>query len=108
MKKFYAGVVLNEDDLLESKCNRIELEYYKISKKSKRKILKKSNLYGIEIVKKEYIGNQKKKEKNNIYNITRNEKTANKLLEILKENKVTPFGLEDTITELFKGNSYSM
>ncbi len=41
MRKFYAGIVLNKEELKESSCNRIELEYYKISKKCQRNVGKK-------------------------------------------------------------------
>ena len=64
MKKLYAGIVLNKDELTESNSNRIELEYYKISKKNKGSFTRKTNLYGIEIVKKEYSEGKKIKEKN--------------------------------------------
>lgn len=100
MKKFYAGVVLNKEELIESNSNRIELEYYKISKKSRENISKKANLYGIEIVKKEYLGKKKLKEKNNIYNLTNDENVINKLLNILKVNKVTPVALNDIVEEV--------
>lgn len=100
MKKLYAGIVLNKEELKESNSNRIELEYYKISKKSKEKISQKTNIYGIEIIKKEYSGKRKRKEKNNIYNLTDDEKVINSLLNILKSNKVTPVALDDIVEEV--------
>ncbi len=100
MKKFYAGIVLNKDELIESNCNRIELEYYKIEKKDKKSTNKVNNVYGIEIVKKEYLGNKKIKEKNNINNLTNDENVINKLLNILKINKVTPITLNDIVEEI--------
>lgn len=100
MKKLYAGIVLNEDELTESNSSRIELEYYKIAKKSRGRFTRKTNLYGIEIVKKEYLGGKKLKEKNNIYNITNDENVINKLLNILKNNKVTPIALNDIMHEV--------
>ena len=100
MKKFYAGVVLNKDELTDSDSNHIELEYYKIAKTNKESITKKSNLYGIEIVKREYLGKKKLKEKNNIYNLTNDETIVDKLLDILKTNKVTPITLNDIVEEI--------
>lgn len=100
MKKLYGGIVLNEDELTESNSNRIELEYYKISKKNKSKSTRKSNLYGIEIVKKEYLGGKKLKEKNNICNVTNDENVINNILNILKNNQVTPIALNDIIQEV--------
>ena len=90
MKKFYAGVVLEDSELAESKSNRIELEYYKISKTRKINFAKVNKTYGIEIVKKEYLGNKRKKEKNNLCNLTSNEKIANKLTGAMEK-------IEDTV-----------
>lgn len=100
MKKLYAEIVLNKEELKESSSNRIELEYYKISRKTKEKVSKKTNIYGIEIVKKEYLGKRKLREKNNIYNLTNDEKVINKLLNVLKINKVTPVALNDIVEEV--------
>lgn len=100
MKKFYAGVVLNKDELTNSDSNHIELEYYKILRTNRESITRKSNLYGIEIVKKEYLGKRKTKEKNNIYNLTNDETVVDKLLDILKTNKVTPIALNDIVDEI--------
>lgn len=100
MKKFYAAIVLNKDELKESKSNRIELEYYKISKRETKKVGKKTNLYGIEIIKKEYFGNRKIKEKSNLYNLTSDENVIENLLHILRKNKVTPISLNDVIEEV--------
>lgn len=100
MRKFYAGIVLNKDELKESKCNRIELEYYKISKRGQQNIGKKTNLYGIEIIKKEYFGRKHIKEKENIYNITNDETVIDNLLQVLRKNKVTPITLNDVIEEV--------
>ena len=41
MRKFYAGIVLNKEELKESSCNRIELEYYKSQKSAKEMSVKK-------------------------------------------------------------------
>lgn len=96
MKTFYSGIVLNEEELLESNSNRIELEYYKLSKKDR----KNTNTYGIEIIKKEYTGNKKTKEKQNIVNLTNDENIINKVLYILRKNTVTPVGLNDALQEV--------
>lgn len=100
MKKFYAGVVLNKDELANSDSNHIELEYYKILRTNRQSLTKKSNLYGIEVVKREYLGKRKTKEKNNIYNLTNDEALVDNLLDILKTNKVTPITLNDVIEEI--------
>lgn len=100
MKKFYAGVVLNKEDLKDSNSNRIELEYYKISRKNRNNINKKMNVYGIEIIKKEYFGKRRYKEKQNIHNLTNDENIIDKVLDLLKTHKVTPIGLNDIIEEV--------
>ncbi len=100
MKKFYAGVVLNKEDLKDSNSNRIELEYYKISRKNRNNINKKMNVYGIEIIKKEYLGKRRYKERQNVHNLTNDESIIDKLLDLLKTHKVTPIGLNDIIEEV--------
>lgn len=96
MRKFFADVILNKDELKESDSNRIELEYYKIAKNVK----KDQRTYGIEIVKTEYLDNKRLKESENIYNVTNDENVIDNLLNILKENQVTPIGLCDVVDEL--------
>lgn len=66
MKKLYSGIVLNGEELLESNSNRIELEYYKILNDD----VKNSKVYGLEIVKKEYIRKRdiRRKAKHNQFN----------------------------------------
>lgn len=100
MKKIYSRLVLNKEDLKDSSRNRIELEYYKISRKAMKNVRKKTNVYGIEIVKKEYLGKRKYKEKNNIYNLTNDENVIDNLLRILRKNKVTPISLNEVIEEV--------
>ena len=96
MRKFYADVILNKDELKESDSNRIELEYYKIAKNIK----KGQRTYGVEIVKTEYFNDKKLKESENIYNVTNNESVIDNLLSMLKENQVTPVGLNDVVDEI--------
>ncbi len=97
MKELYAEVVLNKDELVESESNRIELEYYKISKKASKE---QSNLYGVEIVKKEYLGNKSLEEKEDIDCLTNDETVVNNLLSVLKRNKVTPICLNEILDEV--------
>ncbi len=96
MKSFYGDIVLNEDKLLDSNSNRIELKYYKILKKHRNE----TNTYGVEIIKKEYIGKKTTKERRNIINLTEDESLINNLLYILQKNTVTPMGLQDAIQEV--------
>lgn len=97
MKKLFAEIILNKDELKESNCNRIELEYYKISRKERK--ISKANVYGIEVVKREYKKDKKLKEKSRIKDLTNDEKNVNRLLQLLKRNKVTPMSLKEVIEE---------
>lgn len=98
MKKLFAEITLNKDELKESSCSRIELEYYKISRKERKSA--KANIYGIEVVKKEYNQYKKLKEKSRIKDLTNDEKNVNRLLQLLKRNKVTPISLKEVIEEV--------
>ena len=54
----------------------------------------------MEIVKTEYFNDKKLKESENIYNVTSNEGVIDNLLSMLKENQVTPVGLNDVVNEI--------
>lgn len=99
MKNFFGSIFINRDDLKEAGINYpIKVEYYKITNEDKMK-QKNKLIYGIQIIKTEY----KEKigvEQNKIEEITNNEKEIEKYLNIVKENEVTPIGLEDVIIEL--------
>ena len=99
MKNFFGSIFINRDDLREAGINYpIKVEYYKITNEDKMK-QKNKLIYGIQIIKTEY----KEKigvEQNKIEEITNNEKEIEKYLNIVKENEVTPIGLEDVIIEL--------
>ena len=69
---------------------------FKIAKNVK----KNQRIYGVEIVKTEYFNNKKLKESENIYNVTSSEGVIDNLLSILKENQVTPIGLNDVVDEI--------
>ncbi len=99
MKNFFGSIFINRDDLREAGINYpIKVEYYKITNEDKMK-QKNKLIYGIQIIKTEY----KEKigvEQNKIEEITNDEREINKFLNIVKENEVTPIGLEDVIIEL--------
>ena len=61
---------------------------------------KNQRTYGVEIVKTEYFNDKKLKESENIYNVTSNEGVIDNLLSMLKENQVTPVGLNDVVDEI--------
>lgn len=105
-KIFYGDTYFSEEDLKENDIrNKIELEYYKI--KSDNQIsLNDANIpiYGIEVVKKEYINdNEFVEEIDAVGNITNNQSSLDNILEMLKNYKVTPIGLRNVLEELRKG-----
>ena len=99
MKNFFGSIFINRDELSEAGINYpIKVEYYKIIDEDK-KDNKDKLIYGIQVIKTEYkekIGVEQRK----IENITNSEKEVDKILYQLKENEVTPIGLEDVLIEL--------
>lgn len=99
MKNFYGSIFINRDKLLETGINYpIKVEYYKITDENKNEKNDKLS-YGIQIIKTEYrekIGI----EQNKIENITNDEREIIQMLKVIKENEVTPIGLEDVIIEM--------
>ena len=101
LKNFFGSIFINRDELSEAGINYpIKVEYYKITDEDKREN-KNKPIYGIQIIKTEYrdkIG----VEQNKIEHLTNDEKEITKMLGIVKENEVTPIGLEDVIIEIKK------
>lgn len=99
MKNFYGSIFINRDELLEAGINYpIKVEYYKITNEPEKE---NKLLYGIQVIKTEY----KEKigvEQNRIEHITNDESEITKMLSLIKENEVTPIGLEDVIIEIKK------
>ena len=99
MKNFYGSIFINRDELLEAGINyTIKVEYYKITNEPEKE---NKLLYGIQVIKTEYkdkIG----VEQNRIEHITNDESEITKMLSLIKENEVTPIGLEDVIIEIKK------
>lgn len=99
MKNFFGSIFINRDELKEAGINYpIKVEYYKIINEEEKTNQDKL-IYGIQIIKTEYrdkIG----VEQNKLENITNDEKEITKILSIMKENEVTPVGLEDVILEI--------
>ena len=101
MKNFFGSIFINRDKLEEAGIKYpMKVEYYKITNET-QKIKENELMYGIQIIKTEY----KEKigiEQNKLEHITNDEKEIMQMLEKLKENEVTPVGLEDVIIELKK------
>ena len=98
MKTFFIGMFMNKENLRkEGILYPIKLEYYKI-----KDLKSKNDIFGIEVVKTEYINEEVKVEKASIDKLTNDEKIENSILDILKRNEVTPVILEDVIEDLVK------
>ena len=99
MKNFFGSIFINRNKLIEAGINYpIKVEYYKIINEEE-KIKENKLIYGIQIIKTEYkekIGIEQEK----IEHITNDENEITKILGIMKENEVTPIGLEDVILEI--------
>lgn len=100
MKRLYGKTTINENDCDDvGKGFFINLRYYKT-----RTILAKPDekRYGIEIIKKEVNGRNRKKEKSVEKYISNSEQVIEKLLKILIKNKVTPIQTNDILSDFRK------
>ena len=99
MKNFFGSIFINRDELKEAGIDYpIKVEYYKIINEEE-KIKKNKLIYGIQVIKTEYrdkIGVEQTK----IEHITNDENEITKMLSLIKQNEVTPIGLEDVILEI--------
>ncbi len=98
IKEFYGGTFLNTQETINS-SEKIELKYYKIINEVAGKRTNHIK-YGIEVVKKCIKGNIITEEKKEIFNCIENEDTAEKVLEILKVNKVSPINVVDILEDM--------
>ena len=96
MKNFFGSIFINRDKLKEAGIDYpIKVEYYKITNEEE-KIKQNKLIYGIQVIKTEYrdkIGIEQEK----IEHITNDENEIIKMLKLIKENEVTPIGLEDEV-----------
>lgn len=97
VKTFFDGVFMNREQLEKEGIEYpIKLEYFKTSVDEENVGTK----YGIEIVKTEYLSDNVRVETKEIKNVTNNIYEEERILRILKENEVTPVGLQDVIREI--------
>ena len=101
LKNFFGSIFINRDKLREAGIDYpIKVEYYKVIDDNKEKF-KNKLIYGIQVIKTEYrdkIG----VEQSRVENITNNEAEINNILSLIKENEVTPIGLDDVVVEIKK------
>ena len=99
MKNFFGSIFINRDELREAGIDYpIKVEYYKITNEEE-KIKQNKLIYGIQVIKTEYrdkIGVEQEK----IEHITNDENEITKMLDIIKENEVTPIGINYLILEI--------
>ena len=99
MKNFFGSIFINRDKLQEAGINYpIKVEYYKITNEEE-KIKENKLMYGIQIIKTEYrdkIGVEQER----IEHVTNDENEIAQMLALMKENEVTPIGLEDVVLEI--------
>ena len=93
MKKYYGTCYMNLEKFYNGEGeNLIKLDYYQ-SKNSK---------FGIEVVKTVNSSNIIEKESKRINEITNDENETDRILEILRQNKVTPVVADDIIYDIIK------
>ena len=99
MKNFFGSIFINRDELRESGIDYpIKVEYYKITNEEE-KMKQNKLIYGIQIIKTEY-RDKISVEQEKLEHITNDENEITKMLSLIKENEVTPIGLEDVILEI--------
>lgn len=101
-KVYYGNTFLEVKKANSNIKNRIELEYYRTKKRKKHFLKENSEIYGIEIVKKEYQGKKINIEKEKIDKISETKSSIDAILNILKKFKVTPIALKDVIDDMMK------
>ena len=95
-RKFYGEVTVRLNDFINA-YDEFKVEYYKIENYLAETNNKK---YGIEVLKIIEFENNKIIERKEIDNIFDNEENIDKLLEVLKRNKVTPISVEEIIADI--------
>ena len=101
MKTVFGGTFIEKEKLEEAGIyHPIKLEYYKQINEDDFNSGKEK--YGIQIVKTEYMPDNMKVETKSIKYVTNDELEENKVLNIFKENQVTPINSEEVILDLFR------
>ena len=102
MRVFFGGRFIEKEKLEnEGIFHPIKLEYYK--RINEEEFIKgNNNKFGISVVKTEYLPETTKVEQKDIKYLTNDEAKIEKLLNLFKENEVTPIGVDDVICDLYK------
>lgn len=100
-RTLYGNAILEGEDLVDSDIDYlVELAYYKTNI-----IHEDTTLYGIEVEKTEHIEDGIRKESKKLDFFTRNETIVDKVLNLLKQYKVTPIGLQESVFEIVKSEA---
>lgn len=100
IKEFYGGTSINcNDSEYFVKSGKVELKYYKIVNETSTR-RNKGKRYGIEVVKKCIDNNIVSEEKKGIFNCIEKEEVADRVLELLKSNKVSPINVVEILEDL--------
>ena len=99
-RTYYGETFLEKNDLAETNIeNKIRLEYYTTKRTKEEK-----DVYGIEVVKKEFRPNEMNTEIKIKDSVTNNSQKIIEIIETLRKYKVTPIGLNDVLEDLLKAN----
>ena len=99
-RTYYGEAYLGKEDLKETNIkHKIQLEYY-----TTQETKDKNDIFGIEIVKKEYKKNGINTETCNRNFVSDNTQKVIEIINTLKKYKVTPVGLNDVLDDLLKTN----
>ena len=103
MKYFFGCTFMSREELANIGVKYpIKLEYYKTQTNEEEVKNQKDIKYGIEVIKTSYINDKVNIEKRTIPEIIRDEMKINKILDKLKQNKVTPVSVEYVVEDLLK------
>lgn len=103
MKYFFGCTFMSREELANIGVKYpIKLEYYK-TKTNEENVKNENDIkYGIEVIKTSYIEERVDIEKRTIPDIIKDEIRIEKILDILKQNKVTPVSAEYIVEDLLK------
>lgn len=101
MRTFFSSTFIQTKALSEVGIDYpIKLEYYKVINEDK-KDRKGRAKFGINVVKTEYKNNDVKVEYKKVQHVSNDERKIEKILNVLKENEVTPITVEDVLDDFF-------
>lgn len=99
----FGKILLDEKLLMENNIyHDVEVEYYKVKRNDESALINRNEIYGIEIIKRDYLDKEIKVENKFIEKVTNDEHIVDNILEKLKNNEVTPVGLEYIIKDMLK------